>query len=344
MKKRDRTLFESSLDGIVHEDPFGKILEANKAYLDMLGYTKDEINRMTFRQITPEKWRESDDENARKLAAEGFIGPYEKEYIRKDGRIIPVEIVAWNTIDEKGKPLDVWAIIRDITERKKLEQLKDDFIGMVSHELRTPLTITLSALNVALSPGLPPEEIKGLVKDALSGAEELSNILENLVELSRYKANRMVLSRKELNLSPLIASIVANARSQIHDHELVTDLPRKLPPVQVDVLRLEHILRNLIDNASKYSPKESEIYINATAKEEEVRIAVRDQGKGISREEQEKLFQAFNRLEDTAKSAKGLGLGLLVCKHLVEAHGGKIGVESEPGKGSTFWFTLPVSR
>jgi signal transduction histidine kinase len=126
-------------------------------------------------------------------------------------------------------------------------------------------------------------------------------------------------------------------------HKLSLDIAEYLPPVKADRLRLEQVLRNLVDNATKYSPSGTEIHVSVRGEDGDcLVIGVKDQGKGISRDEQSKLFQSFERLAETSTTKPGLGLGLLVCRRLVEAHGGEIWVESELGKGSTFWFTLPL--
>ena len=127
-------------------------------------------------------------------------------------------------------------------------------------------------------------------------------------------------------------------------HQLVTNLPPDLPPVLVDPLRIERILHNLVDNAIKYSPNGGEVKLSAARDGEEIVISISDEGEGISRDDQMRLFQSFERLGASVKgSIQGTGLGLRVCRILVEAHGGRIWVESEKGKGSTFFFTLPVA-
>jgi signal transduction histidine kinase len=127
-------------------------------------------------------------------------------------------------------------------------------------------------------------------------------------------------------------------------HQLVINLPPDLPPVMVDQLRVERILHNLVDNAIKYSPNGGEVKLSAARDGEEIVISVSDEGEGISRDDQARLFQSFERLGASVKgSIQGTGLGLRVCRILVEAHGGRIRVESEKGKGSTFFFTLPVA-
>ena len=230
----------------------------------------------------------------------------------------------------------------DITDRKKAEQIKDDFIGMVSHELRTPLTIIMGSIKVARSEGLTTDEIGELLKEADGGTESLSHILDNLIELSRYQSNRLSLSRVRSNIHDIIREIVKFESDKLDKNRLQMELPAKLSDVEIDSIRIHEIFHNLIDNAVKYSPADSEIKITAKQEKQDIIIQVTDHGKGISPEEQAKLFAPFERLRETSTTRPGMGLGLVVCKRLVEAHGGRIWVDSKPGLGTTFGFSLPL--
>ena len=236
-------------------------------------------------------------------------------------------------------------IFHDITERKKVEQLKDEFIGLVSHEMRSPLTVITGALNTVLTEGpvISRKEQRQLLEDAAWETGTLAHILGNLLELSRAQADRLFLSVEPVNAKVVIKNAVQRIKRQSSVHRFVTSLPKELPPVRADIIRLERILDNLLENAVKYSPDGGYIRVSAKMDTDHLVIGVSDQGIGISSEGQAKLFAPFQRLENRrVEGVKGIGLGLLVCRRLVEAHGGKIWVESEPGKGSTFFFTLPL--
>jgi hypothetical protein len=236
-------------------------------------------------------------------------------------------------------------VFRDITERKKLDQLKDEFIGLVSHELRTPLTVIMGSLNTILSEGprLSSGETHQLLQDAVSETEVLSHLLGNLLELSRAQADRLLLYTEAVSIQKVVAETVNKLKRQSSTHRFVIDIPKELPLIHADPLRLERILYNLLENAVKYSPHGGEIRISARLEKEHAVIGISDQGIGISLDDQAKLFGPFQRLERAGLAlVKGAGLGLLVCRRLVEAHGGRIWVESEPGRGSTFFFTLPL--
>jgi signal transduction histidine kinase/HAMP domain-containing protein len=231
---------------------------------------------------------------------------------------------------------------QDITERKKLEQIKDEFIGLVSHELKTPITVVIGSVYTAMSKGISRKEAQLLLQDAASSAESLATIVDNLLELSRAQADRLMIRREKIDIAETIGAIVDKLRGKSEAHKLLVDIPAGLPPVLADNVRMERILNNLVDNAVKYSPNDGDITVFARKENDCLVVGVKDQGIGISKEDQAKLFQPFERLE-LLDSVGGVGLGLIVCRRLVEAHGGRIWVESEPDKGATFLFTLPLA-
>jgi PAS domain S-box-containing protein len=243
---------------------------------------------------------------------------------------------------EEDRMVGFQGVLVDITERKKADQLKDDFIGLVSHELRTPLTVVIGALGTALSEegNLTKAELHQLLQDAADESQSLSHILGNLLELSMAQAGRLTLSVEPVRLNRLMREAVARAERMTETHRLIVGVPRGLPPVLGDKLRIERVLFNLVDNAIKHT-RGGEVTVSARRAAGQVIVQVRDQGLGIPQEQHDVIFRPFHQLAPRGK-ARGTGLGLLVCKRLVEAHGGRIWVDSEPGQGSTFSFSLPV--
>jgi PAS domain S-box-containing protein len=229
----------------------------------------------------------------------------------------------------------------DITERKKAEQLKDEFIGLVSHELKTPITVIMGAIDTAMTEGITREEADHLMKDAFASAESLGGIIDNLLELSRARANRLVIRKEPMNIARSAANVVEKLKGTTSKHRLIVDVPKQVAKIEADPVRVERILHNLAENAIKYSPRGGDVTISAYRDKDSLIVSVKDHGVGISKENQEKVFIPFERLDKNPRVG-GVGLGLIVCQRLVEAHGGKIWVESEPGKGSTFYFTLPL--
>jgi signal transduction histidine kinase len=226
---------------------------------------------------------------------------------------------------------------------KAIDQLKDEFIGLVSHELRTPLTVILGALDTVITEGekLSPEEIKQLITDSYWEAESLSEILTNLLELARAQANRLQIAEESIIVREAIDNAVNKLSQTGKQHTIVIDCDSSLI-VKADRVRLQRILYNLLNNAVKYSSAGTLIEITARTEENEVLFSVKDQGIGISPDKQGRLFEPFQRIETTGLNVSGTGLGLVVCRRLVEAHGGRIWLQSKAGEGSTFYFTLPL--
>jgi PAS domain S-box-containing protein len=268
--------------------------------------------------------------------------PAEFEIIFEDGHRLYMLIGAVPLVDSEGHTRGAVAIGANITEQKQEMDIKDEFIGMVSHELRTPLTVIIGALSTARDERVSKEDKEELIQEATSSAESLASILSNMLELSRYQAGRLNLEKKLVRLSDIAEKAAQKARRKYDTHNIMLDISDRTPDVDVDSGRIEQVLYNLLENAVKYSPAGSEIRVFSRQEKDGLVIGVRDYGIGIALEDQKKLFEPFARLKENM--AGGIGLGLVVCKRLVEAHGGRIWVESQPGQGSTFLFTIPSNK
>jgi PAS domain S-box-containing protein len=324
---------------IIVWNPEFVITRFNHAFERITGRTADEVIGKKLDILFPDDSRKASLE----LIRQTLIGE------RWEAVEIPIKnidgtarTVLWNSAtlyNPDGKVSAAIAQGQDITERKKSDQIKDEFIGMVSHELRTPLTVIIGALGTAKDERISREERDELVQDARSSAESLASILDNMLELSRYQAGRLNLDRKTVKIADIANRAVQRVRRKYDTHELILDIPDGLPDMNIDVVRIEQVLYNLIENAVKYSPPGSRIRIFSLKDERGLVIGVSDSGIGISPEDQQKIFEPFARLQ--TNGTKGVGLGLVVCKRLVEAHGGHIWVESQSNQGSTFLFALP---
>jgi len=260
----------------------------------------------------------------------------------KTGRTYDVTDGLLKNADGSVSKLAVW---HDITEHKKIEQLKDEFIGMVSHELKTPLTVILGALSTATDERVSHEQSRELIGDAIVHSEILASLVDNLLELSRQQSGRLTIQTQPVNVKEIAQNVIKKLQSKSAMHRLSDDLAPGLSPVLADQLRVERILYNLIDNAIKYSPNGGEVRVSARQEGDFMVVSVMDNGPGISVDDQARLFQSFERLGAKVNgSTQGTGLGLRVCRILVEAHGGRIWVKSDKGKGSTFFFTVPTAR
>jgi PAS domain S-box-containing protein len=330
---------------IIVWNPEFKITRFNHAFERITGRKADDVLGEPLNILFPAASRDISVRHIQQAVAGKHWEGVEIPIVKSDGTEC---VLLWNSAtiyDGKGRtPVATIAQGQDITERKKAEELKDEFIGMVSHELKTPLTVIIGALNVAAIEDIPEEEKKTLIKDASWGAETMADIVDNLLELSRSQSNRLVIQPSTLDIGQVINRLIEQSSKKSPAHHLTANVARDLPQIKADQTRVERILDNLIDNAIKYSPDGGGITVSAQRREKDILISVSDHGLGISVTDSEKLFQPFARLEilTVGTAIQGIGLGLVVCRRLVEAHGGRIWVESEPGKGSTFFFTLPL--
>ena len=337
-----RTTFDSIADLISIHDRDFKLVGVNKAFADALNMkTEDLIGKNCYEMVHCTDGPISLCPHVKTLETKK---PTTAQFF--EPRLgVHLEVTTSPVFNEAGEITGSVHVARDITERKKLEQLKDEFIGLVSHELRTPLTVITGCLSTVLTEWarLPAEETQELLRDAVLESESLAHLVENLLELSRVQAQQLTLYPEPTSVKDLIISTVSRIKKQAPSHRFLTSISRGLTLVNADPLRIQRILYNLLENAAKYSQEGTRIRVSARAEPERLVISVSDQGRGLSESEQMQLFQPFHRLEDPGQSrVRGVGLGLLVCRRLVEAHGGEIWIKSQEGKGSTFYFSLPV--
>jgi PAS domain S-box-containing protein len=260
-----------------------------------------------------------------------------------------LEVYSSPVQNTKGRYLGRLYVFRDVTHERGGERLKSEFVSLVSHELRTPLTSIVGYVNLLLDgdAGELKEEQTSFLETIKRNSDRLTLLVSDLLDVSRIEAGAIQLKIKEVDLVPLVQGVVESLRLQIESKKQILniDVGRELPLVLGDANRIIQILTNFLSNASKYTPPGGSINVAASLENEHVRINITDTGIGLSKEEQGKLFTKFFRAENPAtQKVSGTGLGLWITRSLVEMHGGEIKVTSAPGKGSTFSFTLPVSR
>lgn len=231
----------------------------------------------------------------------------------------------------------------DITSQKDLQQQKDDFIGIASHELKTPITSLKAAVQLLDRLGMRPDNpiVPKLLQQAVKSVERVSTLIEDLLNVTKLQHKELGLNKTTFPIAELLESSagpIALASNQ--RIEFTGDLRAE---VEADEQRIDQVITNLLSNSIKYAPDSTVIRINVAKEESQVRISVIDQGPGIPKDRLKNLFERFYRVDHMSQQISGLGLGLYISAEIVQRHGGEIGVESEMGTGSTFWFTLPLS-
>ncbi len=340
-RDRYRDLYDSAPIAYLTVDWSLAVLEANQAAAELLGCSRQLLRTTVLSRVIVPGDADKLYLLLRSVAKAGQKQVAELRFKAPKGDILTVEAHSLPA----ATPGQFRLALVDVTARKQAEQIKDDFISMVSHELRTPLTVLIGDIRVALSSGLTEEQVREMMHDADLAAEDLRSILENLVQLARYQAGKLSLNPTPIAVGPFLEHLVATMRAYAPEHRFTLSAAPDLPPVQADELKLAQVVNNLLTNAAKYSPPGSEVAVSARMVDRNtLLVSVADQGRGIAPEEQKRLFQPFERLEKSRGNKPGLGLGLLVSRRLVEAHGGRIWVESEVGRGSRFSFTLPLQR
>jgi len=238
---------------------------------------------------------------------------------------------------------------REATEAeilRRTDELKTVLLNAVSHDLRTPLASIIAAVESLQQHDVvwTEEERQEFLEMIADEARRLDQLVSNLLDLSRIQAGKLQLEKQWRDLGTLIADVIARLRPRLAAHRLVIQVPDRLPPVPVDELRISQVLVNLIENAAKYSPPGSTITVSARWVGQAIEIAVEDEGPGIPHETIPHLFAPFYRAGGDGARPQGTGLGLVIAKHLVEVHGGRIWAENRPSGGARFAFTIPLAE
>jgi PAS domain S-box-containing protein len=333
---RYRSLFSGVGDAILVANARWDYIDCNAAFSTLTGYTAADLALVDPADLIPDHDLAADVSAI--MAREGYWRG-ELDIRRKDGTSVPVEVTI-TAIDLLGGRYFL-AVLRDIAERRALEQLQQEFTAMVTHELKAPLTSLKGFAELMRRRQAYDERAVTFI---LAQTEQLNRLISDLLDAARVQAKQLDLRRTHVDLSDLIHVSVEQARAGAPGQEFVARTPEMPITGWWDAGRIAQVVENLLSNAVKYSPGGGTVRVVVERKGDEAVVTVADEGIGIPPDAVPHLFERFYRVERAEGSARGLGLGLYIARSLVEAHDGRIWVEATPQRGSTFAFTLPFRR
>lgn len=338
---------EQSPDAICLTDLDHRIISWNMGCQELFQYRRQEVlgKKVDF-LVPPDKLDELKSMEEQVLA-QGRSRSIETVRRRKDDILVAVEGSYTTLIDDKGQPFGMIRVFRDITRRKEIERMKSEFVTLVSHELRTPLT-SIQGFAETLHEAwdeLNADKRGHYLDIILSESKRLGQLVTEFLDISKLEAGGVPLRPKRVDLGALVERVAALFKDHPSKALIKASLPPESRAAWADEEQVYRVLVNLCGNALKYTPSEGVVTVSARPDGGDVEICVEDQGPGISREDQERIFQKFFRARDPVSlKTPGTGLGLAICKSIVEAHGGRIWAESRPGEGTRFKFLLPARK
>jgi two-component system, OmpR family, sensor histidine kinase VicK len=317
----------------------------NKAYEDWLGQAPAAIYGSNIKTV----WGNNCYQRMQvyvNLALLGQAVTYENEILLKDGLPCSVNVTYIPHLDEQQNVKGFFALTTDISDRKAIERMKDEFIAVVSHELRTPLTSMHSALKILATGrlGTLSKDGQQMLEIADDNTERLVRLVNNVLDLQRIESGEVKMEKQICNVSTLMIQATEAMQPMAQQHGVVLVVNQIDIEIFVDSDYIVQALTNLISNAIKFSSSDSTVWLSAeNTPNAEVLFSVCDEGQGIPSDKLESIFERFQQVDSSDSRRKGgTGLGLTICRKIVEQHEGKIWVESTLGKGSTFSFTLPL--
>ncbi len=357
-----RRILDSGVVGVAVWDRTGRIHEANERFLDLAGHDREDMETgfLDMSRLTSGKWEACAGELMDRLGRHGIARAVDQEYLRKDGERISVRL---HSTTLSGDPTRMLSIVVDVTEQKRAERerdalvereqlartmaesavrARDDILAIVSHDLRNPLNIV--AMSADLLGAAIPEEKKvaqlGIMRRAVAG---MNALIEDLLDVSQIASERFVVTPGPVD----VASFVEDARSMFEpllakkSQGFECGAPAQPIVALADRRRVNQVLSNLVGNANKFTPEGGRIRMDVALVEGWARFAISDTGPGIGRHDLPHIFDRFWQARQVRRG--GVGLGLAICKGIVDAHGGTIWAESSAGVGTTFFFTLPIA-
>lgn len=346
---RHRTLLNTLSDALITIDHRGYIKTFNHAAEAVFGYRAEEVIGLKVNILMPEPHNVEHDKYMSRYINTGrrhIIGTdREVMALRKDGSTFPIEL-AVSEMWQDGE-LQFTGLIKDITERKKIECMKNEFISTVSHELRTPLTSIRGALGLINSGicGPLPEKMSGLLTIATNNTERLLMLINDILDIEKIESGSLRFDFKRIDLADLIEKAIADCSSYAVEHQIRYEFHAGDSPLlaHADPDRLVQVINNLLSNAAKFSPTNGQVEVTLSQHHGFARVSVHDQGPGIPEDFLPRLFDKFSQVDGSDKRhTGGTGLGLSIAKAIVEKHNGKISVETSEPSGTTFHVDLPL--
>src|SRR5882724_4289476 len=360
-EEKARSVVQTAHDAIVSADSHGNITDFNRGAEAIFGYSAQEVIGKPLIILMPERFKELHQRGFKRYLETGdahVIGKtVELAAKRKDGTEFPVEFSLSSWKARAG--LFFTGVLSDITERKRTEELlmrakedaeraskfKDQFLSTMSHELRTPLNAVLGFSDLLADERYGPlnDRQRRYIDHIHTGGKHLLELISDILDLSKIEAGRMELTREDVTVASAFSEVIsalyplAEKKSQALLQQVEPNLH-----VHADGMRFKQVLMNLAGNAIKFTAEGGRIELAARQVDDQVRVEVRDNGPGIPPDQQQRIFEAFFRLRETGSATEGTGLGLAITARLVELHGGKLGIESQPGEGACFYFSLPL--
>lgn len=342
-------IFQHSTEGILTVDNALRIIDFNPAMERLTGWRESEVLGRFYYEVLRPKDRQGNEVGLQgSPILQAFAGQSvvnrEMAISTRDGQRFDVSVTASCVRSAWGEPMNGILNVRDITRERQEEEQRSRFISVISHELQTPIAIIKGYASTLARTGamLDAEALSSRLTAVEEEADRLNKLVGNLLYASRIQAGGLQMEIAQLDLAPLIEGAVRRLQAKSPGVSVTLELPANLPFVMADRDRIEEVLQNLVDNAIKYSPRQRSIAIACSATGDEVIVNVSDSGMGISLRDQEQIFNRFQRAGNAMiQATPGAGLGLYICRAIIEAHGGHIWVESTLHEGSTFSFSLP---
>jgi two-component system phosphate regulon sensor histidine kinase PhoR len=349
-QERLSRILETMAEGVGIVDARGSLIYANPMAQKILGLKQSKILERTY-----------DDPNWKNLRIDGTPLPsnehpmsimmttrkpvFDQEIAVQppDGERFYISINAAPLLDEQGEITGGIGTFMDVTQRRKITQHKDEFISVASHELRTPVTTLQASLQLLsrMKDNPSPTMLPKLIDQANKSLNRVSVLIEDLLNTTKMADGQLHLNKTPTNLASLLSDCCNNVRTG-EEHNIIVTGDKELQ-ANIDADKIDQVVVNLVNNAVKYAPDSKDITINITRQGDFAKISISDKGLGIPAEKLPHLFDRYYRVDSSGKQYSGLGLGLYICAEIIKKHNGQIGATSELGRGSTFWFTLPLN-